>query len=241
MLFACNKQRLSNQDKAKQASISEVGASANVTILSASERQSFYVWLYKEMYEQIFLKSEQNPKDISAWINVLNQGGSIEGVYHGLILSTQYSNLERGSVSLPAIRFLGEELSWLKKPEDTEKAEKERKELAQKIAQENIRNSLFTIKRTFGEFILQEIEKRKNDRAALSKWYAAIAVRWSNKDVNFGMNQRNKADFDFHKNWATTNSIGMIQWELLNRVHRLFNHYGGVVSPSAVATGSKSK
>jgi hypothetical protein len=42
------------------------------------------------------------------------------------------------------------------------------------------------------------------------------------------MAQRNKTDEIFHFNWAKENKLGMIQWELLNKVHRLMNAYGGI-------------
>jgi hypothetical protein len=79
-----------------------------------------------------------------------------------------------------------------------------------------------------GERILAELEKRKADRAKLADWYSTLVIRWLQTDVSFGMLSRNRDDVEFHRNWAKENSFGLIQWELLNRVHRILNQKGGV-------------
>ena len=213
---------------------------SSVHILSSGEKQAFFTWLFKEMHQQIYAKPDGDSKDLAAWINVLNQGGSIEGVYHGLVLSTGYTDLEKGSAALPAVRLFGEEYAWLMHPGKTEKLEAERKKIAQKFLQDSVHSSLFTIKRELGELVLKEIEKRKNNRTGLSIWYGELATRWATRDVNFGMASRNKADFEFHRNWASTNSIGLIQWELLNRAHRMLNQYGGLALANKPAAASST-
>lgn len=225
---------LSQENRAAQIATDE----NSVSILGPGEKQAFFTWLFKEMHEQIYLKPDQSSKNLEAWINVLNQGGSIEGVYHGLVLSTDYASLEAGVATLPAVRLFGEEYAWLIHPGKTDRLKAERERIAQKFLQDSVHNSIFTIKRQLGELVLQEMEKRKNNRAELSIWYGELAARWASRGVDFGMSSRNKSDFEFHRKWASTNSIGLIQWELLNRVHRMLNQYGGL-TPSMSAPKNK--
>ncbi len=195
--------------------------------MSAQEKRGFYRWLVSEMHEQIFLRPAKNKADIEAWANIFSQGASIEGVYHGLVLSTDYAAMEKGKTSLQALRWFAAEMSNLENPllKETDPIAKASVE---KFAKEFLNSSLFTLKRELGARLLLEIEKRKNDREKLSDWYSSLAVRWSRADVSFGMPSRNRSDLDFHKTWAKENSLGLIQWEILNRAHRILNQKGGV-------------
>ena len=95
-----------------------------------------------------------------------------------------------------------------------------------------MRAPLYSLKRELGEKILSEVNKRKNDRNALANLYADLVIRWGKTNIPFGLAQRANADPEFHRNWAKENSIGLIQWELLNRAHRVLNSYGGVLISS---------
>jgi hypothetical protein len=97
--------------------------------------------------------------------------------------------------------------------------------------------SLFTLKRILGEKVLQEANKRKDDKDGLAAWYASFVSRWVKIGVPFGLVQRNREDEAFHFRWAKENNLGMVQWELLNRVHRVMNSFGGLAPvPSPVAS-----
>jgi hypothetical protein len=43
------------------------------------------------------------------------------------------------------------------------------------------------------------------------------------RNVDFGVALRNKADEAFHLKWATEVSEDQIIWEVLNRLHRVLN------------------
>lgn len=195
--------------------------------MSAGEKQAFYRWLVSEMHEQIFLQPAKSKADIESWASIFSQGASIEGVYHGLVLSKEYAELERGKANLRALRWFAAEMAWLDDPEakETDPAAKARNE---SYAKQHISSSLFTLKRELGERLLGEVEKRKASSEKLASWYASIAARWAKMDVSFGMASRNRDDFSFHRDWAKENSLGLVQWELLNRAHRILNDRGGV-------------
>lgn len=229
-LFSC---RLSADSGSNQASrLAAKSAETALQTSTPSEKRGFYNWLIKEMYEQVFLRAPSAKTDTAGWANVFAQGGSIEGVYHGLILSSEYSAMEKGRADLKSIRFFAQEMVRLENPK-INLDEAKNKTLVDKFIKENLASSVFTMKRVLGEKLLSEIEKRKNDREALAIWYSETAVRWAKLDISFGMSQRSLQDLDFHKNWAKENSLGLIQWETLNRAHRILNFYNNlIISPA---------
>jgi hypothetical protein len=50
--------------------------------------------ILNEMVKTVFLRDPISPKEFSGLLDVLNQGASFEGVYNGLIHSTEYRQLE---------------------------------------------------------------------------------------------------------------------------------------------------
>jgi hypothetical protein len=197
-------------------------------MMSPAEKFGFHRWLVREMREQIFAKPVAvNDPSINGWANVLSQNGSIEGVYHGLILSTEYTELEKGKADLKAIRFFGSAMTLVENPSLAENDAKLQASSAAYV-KDNMSAPLFTLKRLLGEKVLGEVEKRKADKEKLAAWYADLATRWARLDIPFGLPQRNQAEEVFHLKWARGNSLGLLQWELLNRIHRAMNFYGGV-------------
>ncbi len=218
LISGCNKRHIETQHLDQNSTAIE----PSVRLLSAKEKQQFNNWIVREMYEQIYGRKAKSAEELYNWSNVLNQGGSLEGVYHGMILSKEYAELEHGKASIAAVRFFSEEFSQLEtgKPSPA---------LAEKVARKAMEYSLFSLKRQLGELLLDEIQKKKDDRPALAKFYGNLTARWAEKGVAFGLADRNRADPDFHAEWARKNSIGMIEWEVLNRMHRIFNQYGGII------------
>lgn len=222
-LLACNNRY--GVDQAQPVDTQATSAEPSVGILTPGERRSFNIWLAREMYEQIYARKTDSNKQHLSWVNVLFQGGSVEGVYHGMILSTEYSALEVGRASAAAVRFFAEEAARLHSQIDNPT---EIKRLSERIAKEAMKSSLFGLKRELGSQILQSISEKSSNRRALAELYADRAFRWADLGVDFGLKQRNIKDYDFHEQWAKKNSLGLIQWELLNRAHRIFNQLGEI-------------
>lgn len=221
-LVSCSKKHL---EQAPQSSLNAPDAGfTSSTLLSPKEKNNFYRWLFKEMHQQVFNTDKVSPADASAWVNVLSQGASIEGVYHGLVLSVEFQKLENRLASPGALRFFAEEAILLKsKSESLSSEEKvQQEELIKKL----LNASLYSFKRELGELVLKQLDERESNRQDLAAWYAKTAVRWSQLNIDFGLPQRNLKDLEFHRAWAMANSFGLIQWELLNRMHRVFNHFG---------------
>jgi hypothetical protein len=196
-------------------------------MLSPAEKLGFHRWLVSEMIEQVLGRPAKNKSEVEGWANVLAQRGSVEGVYHGIVLSTEYTQLEKGQADVKALRFFAHEMAMLDSPASNEEDPKI-KTGSEAYAKANMATPLFTMKRELGEKLIREADKRKDNKETLAAWYGALAARWARQNVDFGLPQRNKADEIFHFNWAKENNLGMIQWELLNKIHRLMNAYGGV-------------
>lgn len=211
----------SKPDKSNRA-LSEAPLQFN----TPKDKENFYSAIVREMYSTIYSRHPRSLQDLGSWTNVLMQGGSIEGIYHGLILSNEYSELERGTASLRAVRFFAEESARDQAQSAGDKIAKPG--VAEGLVKRNLNSPLFTLKRLLGENILLQLNARKGDREKLATWYSKIVIRWNGLGVPFGKMERVNMDDKFHHDWAMTHSIGLIQWELLYRVHRIMNEFGGV-------------
>jgi hypothetical protein len=196
-------------------------------MMTAGERFNFYRWLVKEMQEQILARPATDNAQINNWAGVLAQQGSLEGVYHGFVLSTDYGALEKGRADLKALRFFASEMAALEFPLLPDSDPKV-VEASERYAKDHMGDSLFTLKRLLGERILEASVKHKGDPERLANWYAPLAAKWSKMGVPLGAEQRSRTDEAFHFRWATDNNLGLVQWELLNRAHRIMNFLGGL-------------
>jgi len=212
----------------------ESAESPAMRMKSQREKFVFYKWLVTEMQEQIFARPPRNAADAGGWANVLTQSGSIEGVYHGFVLSTDYLALEQSKkpADVKALRFYGLEMALLDYPYALESDEKVQAAAA-KYVQSNMTTSIYALKRELGERILREAVKRKVDAEKLAAWYSGIVARWTKLDIPFGLPQRNEKSEAFHFEWAKENTLGMLEWELLNREHRILNQLGGIAPAAA--------
>jgi hypothetical protein len=83
--------------------------------------------------------------------------------------------------------------------------------------------SVYTLKRTLGDEALRKFDEDKDDIGNLARWYASTVVRLSQSKVDFGLELRNRADFDFHFRFAKNMAVDRVKWEALNRYHRYLN------------------
>ncbi len=71
--------------------------------------------LLQEMFKVIYVRDFQNPREFADYVDTLNQGASIEGLYNGFTRSSTYRKLEmaRIPVSPQAVVVFSEELARL--------------------------------------------------------------------------------------------------------------------------------
>lgn len=221
--------KFSGEKKAVVAAQERRSVEPAAGFLTPGEKYSFYLWVANEMQEQVFARPVKSRADLDKWANVLAQRGSMEGVYHGLVLSTEYAALEKGKADLKAVRFFASEMAALDHPLLHDSHETVRAAGAE-YAKAHLATPLFTLKRLLGERILVEAEKRSADPEQLASWFASFATKWSKLGITFGAEQRAGTNEAYYFRWARANSLGLIQWELLNRAHRVLNHFGAVAA-----------
>lgn len=198
-----------------------------------------------ELFRVVF-DTEVTPKaELGLWVDTWNQGASLEGVYRGITLSSLYQTIEKQAktASVGCLKVFSEELALLETelPQPTVWDEKPLAPLEKKIPQREESHpspqqliqkyqtfflpfSFFYLKRLLGEEALKVLEvKKQRSQHELALWYSHWVVRLLSHQVDFGMNLRNSAEIDFHYRWVLSAPWDHLQWEVLNRVHRLMN------------------
>ena len=191
-------------------------------ISDASRRGKENSEIFKEIYQVTYIKQPKDRSEFGNWVDTLNQGASLEGVYHGLIQSEDYRQLEvqSKSASPEALRIFSEEFSILGaelSPDSDIRA------LQEKNIQRYVGVSLFTLKKNLGEEALKVIASKNEYPEKLSLWYSKWVVRLADRNIDFGIDLRNKKDEEFHFKWALENKTDRLSWEVLNRLHRILN------------------
>jgi hypothetical protein len=101
--------------------------------------------------------------------------------------------------------------------------------LAMGYAKVFVGSSIFTLKRIIGDEVQKLVALRlgkgapADGRERLAVWYGKWVVRLAGMGVDFGLPQRLRADELFHYQWAIAATPDRLQWEMLNRLHRLLN------------------
>ncbi len=178
---------------------------------ASAQSSTAHAELFREM---IFVVLRQEPKDraeFGNWVDTLNQGASLEGVYHGLIHGKVYQKLEETSspASASAVAAFRDEWSALSL-----------EGLSPEVSQ---RTSIYTLKRLLGERALQLINAQASHREGLAQWYGKWVAKICQRSIDFGVPLRNRSDEAFHAQWAMNNSEDRLKWEVLNRLHRVLN------------------
>ena len=219
--------------------------------------------ILKEVLLVVFMREPKDRGEFGNWVDTLNQGASLEGVYNGLTHSSDYRKLEFSSsaASISALKIFGEELAVLELelPVATEfdsnsasplptlgtvdpvsqtdvvefgKTEKaiaspgpnqSMPVLAEKYSKQFAGASIYILKRVISDEALKVIAAKNQYREKLATWYSKWAVRMVQRNVDFGISLRNKADESFHYKWAVATSVDRIQWEVINRLQRVLN------------------
>jgi len=177
--------------------------------------------ILQEMIRVIWLDEPESAEMFGEWLNSLNEGASIEGIYNGLIHNQTYRRREQSSESanVEALKAFIEMMLDLQS------------DLSQSMdrgaLEAGFRNlSVYGLKRILGDEALARL-RRFRSPLDLSKWYGPWAAHMTRFNVDFGLKQRNLSEADFHEQWSMQASPGSLDWEVLNRVHRVLNTMNG--------------
>jgi hypothetical protein len=193
--------------------------------------------LLHEMFQVVLLREPYGPEEFGMYVNTLSQGGSLEGIYNGIVNSDYYHKLE--GTPAPAYPATVKVFAQLISPMQRELAKTKfhPSDLGANppfdVAQYEklyAKASFFELKRYLGNEAMKVVEAKlgKGDsREELAKWYADWVVQMSTQMVDFGIPLRNRADQAFHHDWVMALKADVVSdrviWEVLNRVHRTLN------------------
>lgn len=178
-----------------------------------------------ERFNYIFVKEivkavrqvDASAEDISRWMNVLNQGGSREGVYSALVLDNTYmglQNLDR-LISESGLNFTVEYLP---------------KYLNKSVKKENLAKvNFFVVKREVAERTLQVVDAlfaRPGDD--IYQWYAVFSSEMAKRFPEIMDNDvRKVTDPQAHLAWAKSVPDQFVKSEILIKLHRAYNYLQG--------------
>ncbi len=180
------------------------------------EREDNFHFVH-EVYQAV-LEAKPTSTQASQWMNVLDQGGSREGVYRALVLSDQYAGLENfdPTSSDQVVQFTAHFLSTY---------------LDQGVDEDQLSNiNSYSIKRIVTEQSLELVDTfvAENDRDSASRWYAIvssdIAARYPSL---WELKLRKSNNPRIHLNWAKRVSNQTLKSELMIKIHRVYNHLDG--------------
>jgi hypothetical protein len=138
---------------------------------------------------------------------------------------TEFSNVD--AKKAPEIVFPDGDIPVVASPSSQEVKKKlDKASRVQELVRIFIGASSFTLKRTLGEEALRKFDEDKSDPGVVAHWYAKLVLRLATSKVDFGLELRNRADFDFHFKFAQKIAIDRVKWEVLNRYHRYLNAAG---------------
>lgn len=175
----------------------------------------------KAQFDRVFItdlfyatrKTEPKDEDLSTWLNNLNQGGSREAVYQGLVLDEVYATLEN-LTEKPTSRLLDFCLRYPKKFYDIQYTE------------EGLQSfNLFTLKRTITEKGLDLLEYYEGKSLEdLHLWYAIFSADLARDYAPLLKSElRTNTDVNFHREWAKGMPIQHIKSEFIIKTHTVMN------------------
>ncbi len=208
--------------------------------------------LFSEMFRVVFDRKIEDRAFFGNWVDTLNQGASLDGMYNTLTHSEWYRLLEtqfaKGNSN--AAKFFSEEMELLQKDlpyftmmdksqtgplpvmgmesllqVDRNPVQPQKRLPAAEMEKLFQKSSIYVLKRLLGDEALKWIEFRSNDRGKLAEWYGPWTSRMAKLGIYFGLEQRNWDRVDFHTKWAMTADPVLLKWEVLNRYHRVLNAF----------------
>ena len=169
----------------------------------------------------VVLERTVTQEEFARWLNVLDQGGSYEGIYNGLANGDEYRAKEKGVAPPQALRLYAQTMTELTITKETEG---DRKKMLADFAQKGVNKSLYTLKREVAQEALKAADGVREYKEKFATWYGRFAAVTNKLGVDFGAPDRNSADELVHYRWALVHGEDPVKWEMLNRIHRLFNN-----------------
>jgi len=181
------------------------------TRLSLNQKRNYRVAFIEELFIAVN-GSEATKEQLGSMLNVLESGGSREGVYRSIVLSNDYSNLE-GYQEVPNDKLLDFTL-----------------ELANNYMNKSFNKStmaklnLYGIKRVMTEKMLEVSDAFPSDGVALRSWYAVLSSDLAKQFPSLWRGPiRGVSRREPHFKWAKSVPLQHIKSEIIVKLHKAMN------------------
>lgn len=163
-----------------------------------------------ELYEVIKERKGEG-SEIGNWINVMDQGGSREGVYRALVLDRDYQGMENYD---KLVSEAGAKFAY----------EFSKRFAAMEIKKETLsRVNFYSVKRLITEKALEIIDAFEKQEDLFS-WYAIMSKEFAqNYKYAFKNEVRQNDDYEYHINWAQQVPREHLKSEVIVKIHRILN------------------
>jgi hypothetical protein len=179
--------------------------------LSNKDKRKYRVGYLKELYPSV-RGAEVNTNEILQGVNILEQGGTREGVYRSLVLSTEYMRLETYEEK-PNDELVQFTIAYGIKYLGLQFGERQ-------IGQLN----LWGIKRVIVEKTLDMLDSFPKDGEDLYKWYAILSEELSSKHSGLWKNKtRLNKSLLYHHSWSQKVPFQQIKSEVIVKLHKVMN------------------
>lgn len=188
----------------------------NENVLDEKAWQRYNLNFVKELYQNV-RKSSPNRNDIAQWMNVLDQGGTQEGVYRAMVLDQSYAGLE--NFSNPVTQEVADFTLWyMDKFNDREYT-------PDKVEGVNF----FSVKRIMTEHSLNTMDGlRERDADDFYRWYAVFSGELARRYPNAFVDElRSHEKMRRHEAWAQKMPEQLVKSEMIIKLHLVFNYLQG--------------
>jgi hypothetical protein len=180
--------------------------------LPAEKKRQFDYNFLQELFI-VTRKSEPKEEDLANWMNILDQGGSREGVYQALVLDEVYSAMENMDQG-PSKNLVDFYLTVSKKY------------LNQELRPEAISSlNLYSLKRVLTEKSIDLMEHYETvDLDQLYRWYANFSADLGKDHGDLLKSEvRKESSPKFHYEWAKNMPIQHVKSEYIIKLHTVMN------------------
>ena len=191
----------------KTGHIYEQGYSFNQ--LSLEDKRKYRVGFLEELYLAV-METRVKDEELIQGLNVLEQGGSREGVYRSLVMGADYMSLEnfKEPIKEELVKFV---MNY------------GRTYLGLEYNSAQLYSaSIWTIKKLLVEKTLELIDSFPTDGEDLYAWYAYMSVECANK-TTYSNKLRKSKSLERHQAWAKDVPFQQIKSEVIIKLHLLMN------------------
>ena len=179
--------------------------------LSVEDKRRYRIAFIREIYN--VTKNEQITDDkVISHLNMLEQGGSREGIYRSIVLGQDYLMLESmdNKSSDKLVDF---------------SVDYGQRYLARKFSNESIKKiNLWGVKRIIVEKTLDVMDSFSKDGKDLYVWYGILSADLAeNFKSAFESKARQNTSIDFHHRWVQSVPYQQIKSEVIVKLHKVMN------------------